>query len=105
LSGSWDRSITSISRGSAAREASRKEIIGVGLEIIKFRQSDWSIVALVAQFMVLRALGPRNIGRIVASSNWLGVFLVIYSGKHVVGVDHGSHTVLNLERCHAILGS
>jgi len=73
----WDRSITSISRGSSAGEPSREEIIGIGLEVVKFRRSDWGVVALIAKLMVVGALGPRNVGGAVTSSNWLSVCLVI----------------------------
>jgi len=76
-SGGWDRSITSISRGSVAGEPSRKENMGIGLKVVKFRQSDWSVVALVAQLIVVGALGPRNVGGVQASSDWLGVCLLI----------------------------
>ena len=103
--GSWDRSITSIGRGSAVWEASREEIVGIGPKVVKFRRSDWSVVALVVELSVVGALWSRNTGGVVASSDWLGVCLAVQSGKHVIVVDHGSRVVLNLERGHAILGS
>jgi len=94
---------TGASPAAAVGEASRKEIIGVGPKIIKFGRSNGSIVALVAKLIVVRALGPRNV--VVASGDWLYVFLIIYSGEHVVVVNHSVLAVLNLERRHAILSS
>jgi len=58
-------------------ESSWKEIIGIGPEVVKFRRSDWSAVGLVAELIVVGALGPRNAGWVVASSDWLGVCLMI----------------------------
>jgi len=59
----------------AAGEASWKKIIGIGPEIVKLGRIDGSTVALVAQFIVARALGPRNAGGVMASSDWLRIFL------------------------------
>jgi len=103
--GSWNRSITSISRCAAAGETNRKEINGAGPKIVEFGQSDGSTVAVVAKLIVVRALGPRNAVGIVATGDWLDVFLVIYSRKHVVVANHSARAVLNLERRHAILSS
>jgi len=100
-----DRSITSTSHGSAAGKASRKKVIGIGPEVVKFARSDWSAVALIVWLVAVGALRPRNTGGIMVSGNWLGVQFAVQSGKHVVVADHGSRAVLNFERRHAILCS
>jgi len=103
-SGGWDRGVTSISRCAAAREKCREKFIGISSKVIDFRRVDGGEVTFVAKFVVVIALGPRDVGRVVACRDRFQVLFIVEARKHVVVVNHGACAVLNLERGHAVLG-